>query len=215
MLNGQSLEKVIAHCVPGIKNVKKIMLPDLDAVFVAIKLATTGQGYPMDRKCPQCQHENTMDLNCQHLLDTMSRVEDSDCLVDIDGLKVYVRPYNFSMRNTFLQKQFEEQNIINQLGEDVNEFERGQLIAESVERLVSNSIEKIVTPDGIVVEDSDQLTEWIFNITSNQANAVIDQVNALNAIGIQKTYEIVCEECQHTWSESVEFDPISFFDKRL
>ena len=37
LLNGQALENVIRDCAPGIKNVKRFMLPDLEALFLAIK----------------------------------------------------------------------------------------------------------------------------------------------------------------------------------
>ena len=222
MLNGQALEKVIAHCIPGIKNVKNIMLPDLDAVFVAIKQATTGEGYPMDRICPKCSHENEQDLNCQHLLDSMSLVEDTDCVVNIDKLKVYVKPYTFSMRHLFMQKQFEEQNMINKLTDDLDDFAKGKIVAESVERLsqktfelVSRSIQKIELPDGTIVDNQEFLTEWLFKITSAQANAVINQVNILNGIGIKKDLTFQCEQCNHVWNETIEFDPVSFFGKRL
>lgn len=221
MLNGQALEKVISNCAPSIKNVKHLLLPDLDAVFVAIKLATTGQGYPMDRKCPNCAHENTHDLNCQHVLDNMTFVEDADCTLMLDDLKIYVKPYTFEMRHIFMQRQFEEQNLVNQLAQDLDDFARSKIIAESVERLsrityelVSNSVEKIQLPDGTVVTDRAQIAEWLFNITSTQAEAVINQVNALNQVGVQKRITFTCEECAHVWDEQVEFDPISFFGKR-
>ena len=221
MLNGQALEKVISNCVPSIKNVKSLLLPDLDAIFVAIKLATTGQGYPMDRNCPKCAHDNTQDLNCQHVLDNMTFVDNSDCSLELNELKIFVRPYTFEMRHIFMQRQFEEQNLVNQLSTELDDFARSKIIAESVERLsrityelVSRSVEKIQLPDGNMVTDHDQIKEWLFNITSSQAEAVINQVTALNQVGVQKTIQFTCAACAHEWSEQAEFDPISFFGKR-
>ena len=81
MLNGQALEKVLNNCAPGFKNIKKIMLPDLEALFLAIKVATSDEAYEITRECPNCNHENNFNVDCQHLLDTMSFIDENDTQV--------------------------------------------------------------------------------------------------------------------------------------
>ena len=171
MLNGQALEKVISNCVPDILNVKNITLGDLDAIFVAIKLATTGQGYPIDRDCPSCNKTVDQDLNCRLLLDTMSHIEESDTVLMLNQLKVHVSPYRFYMRHAYMQRQYIEQSMVNQISDDIDDFTKSQIVAESVERLsketfglLSNSVVSVELPNGVEVTDKDNIREWMFNI---------------------------------------------------
>lgn len=225
MLNGQSLEKVIKNCVPDVKNVKKLTIPDLEAIFVAIKAATNNGMLEINRSCPKCKHENVFDTNCQHFLDTMTFVEDNDTIVNFDDLIIHVKPYDLEMRQIFLQKEFEEERTIKLLSdsnEDMNEFEKAKILADGVERLsritfslVAKSIEKIdMVKDEISVTDPNHITEWLTSIGRAQADAVIKAVNALNEIGINRNINITCEECGHSWDEKLSFDPISFFGRR-
>lgn len=226
MLNGTALEKVIRNCAPGILNVKKLMLPDLEALFLGIKIATNEGKYDMDRKCPKCEHENTFEVNCQTILDTMTYVEDSDTMINLnDELIIHLRPYTFEMRNLFIQKEFEEERTLRAIDDQnqaIDDFEKSRLLSESVERiasitfrLVAKSISKIVLlRDKVTVTDPDHISEWLVSITKPQADSVIGAVTALNNIGPKKSLPAVCEDCGHSWDEALTFDPINFFGRR-
>jgi hypothetical protein len=226
MLNGQSLEKVIKHCVPGVKNVKALMLPDLDAIFLAIKIATTKGKYEFDRQCDKCKHENNFEVNCQHLIDQMSYIEDSDTLVNFDDtLVVSVKPYSFELRQLFLMREMEEQRTLSAIDENnknMNDIEKAKLLGESVERLskmtfdlVARSISSIsMTKENIEVSDTKHISEWLVSVGKMQAEAVIAAVNNLNRVGITKTIPAQCTECGNEWVEALNFDPVSFFAQR-
>lgn len=226
MLNGQALENVIKNCSPSIKNVKNLMIPDLDALFLAIKIATSNGKYDFERKCPSCGHDNTFEVNCQHLLDTMTVIEDTDAIVNFnEQLIVHVRPYTLEMRQLFLQREFEEERTLKAIDEsnkDLNEFERAKILGESVERLskitftlVAKSIEKIVmVSEKVSVTDPAHINEWLTSINKAQADAVMNAVNNLNSIGVTKSQPAQCESCGHQWTETLNFDPISFFGQR-
>lgn len=224
MLNGQALEKVIKNCVPAIKNVKNILIPDLETIFVAIKIATNEGKYDYDRKCPKCGHENNFDIQCQHLLDTMSFIEDQDTTVQIDDqLIVHVKPYTFEMRQLYIQKEFEEEKLLRSMSLPTqDEFVAAKLAGEMVDRLtrmtfslVSNSITKVhLVNENQDVTEPEFINEWLTSISSTQANAVINTVASLNSIGVNKNVEIQCQSCGHTWDDKLNFDPVDFFVKR-
>lgn len=226
MLNGQSLEKVISNCVPDVKNVKKLLLPDLDALFLAIKSATNSGKYDFDRNCPKCEHENNFEINCQTLMDTMSYIDESDCIVNFnDDLIVYVKPYSFEMRQMFMQREFEEEKILKAIdasNQDLNEFEKARILGESIERLskitfdlVSKSVDRIVmVKQNVTVTDPVHLSEWLISINKQQADSVMKAVNELNTVGVNKEIPAQCAECQHEWTETLNFDPVSFFARR-
>jgi len=226
MLNGKALENVIKNCVPDVKDVKKLLTPDMEAIFVGIKMGTTGGKFDIDRKCPHCGHENTFEIICSHVLDTMSYVEDSDTVVAFDAdLEVHIKPYSFEMRHMFIQRQFEEERalkLIDEQNKNMDELTKAKIIAESIEKmtritfeLVSRSIENIrLIKQNITVTDPAQLNEWLVNITKNQADKVIEAVNKLNEVGVNKKTQAVCQKCGKDWEETMSFDPISFFGKR-
>lgn len=226
MLNGQALEKVIKSCVPDIKNVKRLMLPDLDALFVGIKSAANNGIADYDRKCPKCNHENTFELNCQMLLDHMTHINNDDLTVNFnDELIVHVKPYDFEMRQLFIKREFEEEKLIRAIeasNKDLDELEKASILGESVDRLshitftlVSRSIEKIeMLKEKTTVTSQEFINEWLISITKQQADIVIEAVNKLNATGIMKSIDVQCTNCEHTWSDPLNFDPTSFFVKR-
>lgn len=226
MLNGKALENVIKNCAPDVLNVRKVLVPDLESIFLGIKMATNGGKYEVERRCPKCNHENNFEVNCSHLLDTMSYVEDSDTVIRFgDQLEIRVRPYTFEMRQIFMQRQFEEERMLRSIDEKnttIDEFEKARILAESVEKLsrmtfelVSRSIESItLLSEGIKVVDGDQISEWLVNINKAQADTVIETVNKLNEVGPNRNVQAKCSGCGHEWNENLNFDPVSFFGRR-
>jgi hypothetical protein len=225
LLNGHALETIISGCCPDIKNVKNFKSPDLDALYVAIKAATNNGLIELERKCERCSHENLVDLNCQMLLDTMSFVDDSDCFIEMDQqLLIEIQPYDFEMKQLFLQHQFEEEKLIKMtvVESPDDEFLQAARISESVERLsqitfslVAKSIISIkILETNQVVRDSEFINEWLVNIEKERADQVFDAVKKLNAIGINKNIHFECQNCQHVWEETLEFEPTHFFAKR-
>jgi DNA-directed RNA polymerase subunit M/transcription elongation factor TFIIS len=211
--------------VPDIKNVKHIMIPDLDAIFVGMKSATSNGKAELDRNCPKCNHENTYELDCNALLDTIVFVDVNDTFIKFgDNLTVSVRPYNVEMRQMFIKREFEEEKLIRalDLNKEMDELEKARILGESVDRiaqltfnLVSKSIEKIVIHNqNITVTDPTHIEEWLIGITKAESDIVIDTVNKLNKAGIIKEMTVTCQSCNHQWDEQLSFDPTSFFGKR-
>lgn len=226
LLNGQALENVIKNCAPGVKNVKALMVPDLEAIFLGMKIATNNGKHEIERKCPSCNKEINFEINCFSLLDRTTYIEDSDCRIQLDdGLVIEISPYTFEMRQLFMQRQFEEQQTLKAIDDENKEldnFEKAAILAKSLERmsmitfnLVSMSIRSInIVKDNITVTDRDQITEWLVNIPKSQADAIIDSVNQLNSVGPLREVDAQCDKCNHVWRETLNFDPVSFFGKR-
>lgn len=228
LFNGHALETVIVSCVPSVNNVKSLTQPDLDAIFLGIKSATTNGKFEITRNCGKCQHENTFEIQCNHLLDNMTYVEESDTVVDIDNdIKVHIKPYDFAMRSMLILRQLEERKALTAIEEDTsieNNLEKADLLAKSVEkmsrltfRLVADSITSIELrgKDAQFVTDKNHITEWLTNINKQTADTVISAVSSLNQIGPAKISKAQCNECGHQWDEPMNFDPALFFSRQL
>ena len=226
LLNGQALENVIKNCVPNVKNVKALMVPDLEAIFLGMKIATNNGKYEIERKCPKCSVDVNFEVNCYSLMDRTTFIEENDTKIHFnEDLVVEVSPYTFEMRQMFMQRQFDEQQtlrLIDDQNKDLDNFEKARILGESVERLsivtfnlVSMSIQSItLVKQNTVVTDKAQIAEWLVNIPKSQADSIIDTVNQLNVVGPQRDVDAQCDKCNHTWTETLNFDPVSFFGKR-
>lgn len=224
LFNGHALESVLSSCVPDAHNIKALVQPDLNAIFLGIKSASNNGKFDIDRKCPKCNHDNSFDVQCSHLLDSMTYIEDGDTAVNVnDQLTVHIRPYDFRMRNIMIQRQFEQTRVVNELakeGDDGDEMRRASVIAEGVEKmtrltfeLVAQAITKIDIEDGqrISVGNQDHINEWLVNVDKLTALSVIEAVNRLNEVGPPRSMPIQCQGCGHGWEEQVNFDPALFF----
>jgi hypothetical protein len=225
MLNGQALEKVIKNCAPDVKDIKKLLIPDLETIFVGMKAASNNGKFDLDRKCPKCEYENTYEVNCNGLLATSTIINENDRKITFNGeLEVWVKPYTFEMRQLFIKREFAEEKLLRSIDESnkqIDELEKAKILAESVDRisnitfdLVSKSIEKIVLlQTNETITDKNHINEWLTNISKKEADIVIETVNKLNSVGPNKEFPAQCTKCEHTWTETLNFDPSSFFGK--
>ena len=227
LFNGYALESVIKSCVPDVHDVKRVLQPDLDAIFLGIKAATNAGKFEVERKCEACGHDNTFDVQCSPLLDAMTYIDDSDTVIEIDGqLRVYVKPYDFELRSVLLQKQMEEQRTLRMIEQDeqiTDELARADILAKSIEKLTRLTFELVAKSitgiqmmggDGQTVTDPAFIAEWLTNVDKSTAQTVIDAVNALNQVGPPKETAASCVNCGHGWTEKLNFDPALFFFQR-
>ena len=226
ILNGITLENILQHCVEGIANPKSVVIPDLEAMFVSIKLATTGPMHDHSLKCTACEHENLFEVNLENLINTITYIDITDTVLELNGqLRVHVKPYTLAMRQIYIKRELEEQqtsNALESIDSNTDQFARAQLISQSIDRmsrmtfeLVSNSVTKVVILEtNEEVTDQSFIAEWLSSIGKIQADMIIEQVGKLNMIGINKTLQVMCEECNHQWESTLDLDPTSFFGKR-
>ena len=228
MLNGQALEKVIKNCVPDVKNIKELLLPDLESIFVGIKAASSDGKAEYEKKCPECNHENLYELNCSNLLDRSTFIDEDNTFLKFgEDLIIFIKPYDFEMRQLFIKKEFEEEKFLRSIDKEseksnLDELQRADILGKSVERLskmtfelVSRSIDKIkIVQSGEEVSDREEISQFLSNISKDQADIIITAVNNLNATGVPKEIPVTCSNCAVQWTETLSFDPSSFFGKR-
>lgn len=227
LFNGHALESVIRSCVPGVNNVKSITQPDLEALFVGIKSATNNGKFEINRKCSKCQNENTFEIQCNHLLDSMKYVEESDTFIEIDNeIKVHIKPYDFAMRSILIQRQLEEQKTLAEIENDASindNLVRADLFAKSLEkmsrltfRLVADSITgiEILNGQSQLVQNKEHIAEWLTNVNKRTTDSIIDAVAALNDLGPPKSTTAQCQHCDNSWTEYLNFDPALFFSRQ-
>ena len=88
LLNGQSVVDVVKSCVPNIKDPWLMPSIDVDAILIAIRIATYGEKMEIETRVPTAATMRKFDLDLRMLLDKYQGIE-YDNLVEINGMKLH------------------------------------------------------------------------------------------------------------------------------
>ena len=182
LLNGQSIVDVIQSCMPAIKDGWSIPTVDLDAILIAIRIATYGDKMDISPSCPKCQAVNNYQTELKEALAQCLGKKWTD-MIEVSGLKIRIRPLSYRQLSVKQLRTFEEQRLLEEirrsdLGDDekLKRFNEGfkKLTGLTLE-LVLDSIEYIETPDNNRVQDRNFIEEFL----KNTSKEVFDVINDL------------------------------------
>ncbi|VVC06376.1 Uncharacterised protein [uncultured archaeon] len=152
-LSGENVFEVIRSCVPGIKQPENIPSIDLDAILLAIRVASYGAVFDFTVSVPNTTLTRTLSVNAQKLLAPRNEIWDDDLSIeDETGQKLSIQVIPIPVRNLFqttknifeLRKAINksvdaEQNITNEKGFNST---MSLLAAKPIE-LICSSIQKL------------------------------------------------------------------------
>jgi hypothetical protein len=221
LLNGDAMVKVIGSCVPGVKNPKELVEPDINTLLLAIRIASSGPQMEVPAACPKCNHDNNYQVDLPPIIESQSFSENNNS-VEIDGaLAVHLRPYNFNQRNLSLLNEIQETQAVtviqnnDQIDDTTKFMELGHHVTKMAERtfdIVAHSITHItILKTGEIVDNREHIQQFLKNISKAQADSITDKIKQLNQVGIDTKHTFVCDSCAHEWKQPIDFDPSSFF----
>ena len=220
MLNGDALLHVFNSCVPGIKNVKNLVEPDINLLLLAIKIASSGKFMEIDTKCPSCGEEHQFNIDLNAIISMASKIDEIP-IINMDDLIIKIRPYDFEQRNLQILNEIEESKSLKLIdsNEELNDNNKLKELAISINKManrtfdvVSRSIISItITSTNEVVTDQSHISEFLKGVSKNQADVIIESIKDVNTKGIDSTTNFECSKCGHQWSQSIDFDPMSLF----
>lgn len=183
LLNGQSTVEVIQSCMPNIKNAWDVPSLDVDAILIAIRIATYGENLDLEVKLPNTDisKEFTADLRIS-LGSLLDAVFDSTVKLN-DELSVELRPLNYKQYTENSIKAVEEQKLFSTVNNSaMSEEEKVKSFTESFKKLteltvgsVIQSIEKIRTPDSVVT-DRTHIADFINNTDKDFYNKIVSHL---------------------------------------
>jgi len=220
LMNGQSTVEVLKSCVPALLDPWKMPSVDLDAILIAIRIATYGETMDVSANCPSCGHENDYTLNLVAYLERLNSFEYVP-VIDIDPLTVYIKPYTYKEVTKTSIKALEQEKIFDIINSnDLTDEEKVERFGVSFLKLteltiglVSGSIEKIVTPEGEVT-DKKHIEEFIANAPKEIFQKVQDHMTKMKEELEIKTHSVECSKCQTKFSTAVTLDQANFFAVR-
>lgn len=218
LFNGQAVINVIQSCVPAIKDAGKIPNTDLNALLVAVRIASYGHTMDINTTCTECKNEDEFSIDLRVLLDNL-RTPDYSEVMDQGDLKIVFKPSTYEDQNKSAMEQFERQKFLQQITENnLSDEDRNKVLNESLKQiteltisLISKSIAAIQVP-GAVVDDVEQIKEFLHECDRNVFKQVRDHVINLTQESQIKPLDVECTACGHHHSQEINLDMSSFFD---
>lgn len=227
LMNGQGIVEVIQSCIPNIKDAWKMPNVDLDAVLIAIRLATYGEMMEISHVVPNTAETVDHSVDLRLLLDSIyQRTTWKEEVPINDNITCFIRPLTYRhLTNTGL-KTFEAQKVMQIVNDDkisdedkLTAFNRSfSVMTDVTVKLIADSIFAIKTPD-TVVEDPQFILEFVQNADKDvftKIQARIDELkeaNGLQPMRVEATAEQIELGAPAEYLVPIGFDNASFFGK--
>ena len=216
LMNGQGVVDVIHSCCPNIKNAWATPSVDMDAIFIAIRIASYGSSMDIDSVCPHCGEENRHAVDLTQLLD---RIQPPDYApVEIDDLTFEFMPQNFKNYNDANLVVYEQQKLIAAITDStLTDEEKVQQFNTIFPRLtdmnVGNIVNNIVAINVNVsrVTERHHVKEFIMNCDRKVFAQIKQTVDAFADSAKIKSLAAQCTACSGTYSQELTFDQANFF----
>lgn len=224
LLNGQATVDVIKNCAPNIKDPWQMPSIDLDAVLIAIRIASYGEDLDITANVPGLDQKREFRVNLNTLLQKFMATTFEDELV-VNNMKVKIRPLTYKEFTVTSLKTFEEQRIFQVVNnEKITEQEKLKKFNESFVRLtdmtvamMNNSVVSITTEDGTQVTNPDFIVEFLNNSERSFYKGILDHLEKQKAkFQIEPMKVRTSEEDQEAgaikeFEIPVSFDQSNFF----
>lgn len=219
LMNGAGVVSVIQSCCPEITDPWRMPSIDVDAVIIAIRIASYGSTMKFTSRCPKCNDTHDYGLNLQEVLGRI-RMPNYKDPVDVDGLKIKIYPQPYFDLNEANMLQYEEQKLLQAIqNTELPAEQRSVEINKQVERIVilntktlAASTQYIELDDGTKVTEKAHLLEFYANSSGVTIKKVQEKLAELNSEGAVKPLKVNCESCTKEFDIQVTFDYASFFD---
>lgn len=223
LLNGQATVEVIQSCIPAIKNAWEMPTQDLDAVLIAIRIATYGEKMDIDVKVPGTSIDKQYEVDMQTMLTNISLAEFIET-VNINGLNITVRPITYKEFTKNSMKTFEEQRIFNTINnEGLTEEEKINIFNRSFQNLTQMTLDAIensivsIEVEGETVTEQRHIKDFFANTEKSVFRSVAEHIEAqrekfiIKPILVDATPEEIEQGAPETYDVPITFDPSNFF----
>ena len=182
LLNGQSTVDVIQSCIPAIRDGWSVPSLDLDAILIAIRIATFGETMDMNVNVPETETERGFVVDLRILLDQFSNVSFDD-VIQIDEFKVTLAPLNYKEFTQQSLKSFEEQRVFAIVNNtELSEDQKISAFQKSFRKLTELNIDTVVKSikqievDGETVNDPAMIKDFVDNCDKKFFQGITDHL---------------------------------------
>ena len=218
LMNGEGTVNVIQSCFPNIKNAWKVPVCDLDAILVALRLASYGDELVLQSQCEHCKEPNEHLIDLKVLLDSMhSPVFDS---ITTNDLVIQFKPQIYETINNSNLANFKTQSILQTvMSSELNEEEKtkkfNELLPEVTDlnvSVIADSIESITIDKDTAVTNKKHILDFLNNCDRKVYSQLKTHVEKLATQNKVKPFDVGCANCDKQYTTSMSFEFSNFFD---
>ena len=218
LFNGDAVVSVIQSCVPSITNAWETPSIDLNAILIAIRIASYGHTMEVNAKCPACDTEGDYGFDLRTALDQLQS-PDFKKTVQQGDLEFSFQPTSYRQQHQANAAQFEEQKTIQMIPvSDLPDDEKLRRLNTALKRIteltvkaIKHSIASIRTPSAFVTEP-EFIEEFLNNCDRELFVQVRDHVIELRLASEFKPMQLKCDNCGHQHEQQLTLDMASFFE---
>ena len=222
LMNGRAVSTVIANCVPQILKPLDLVVADIEALLLAIKLASGTETYEVGATCPQCKSKGVFERDIEYLVHQSMSVHSEIVKIPLDsGLIVHLRPNSWDSHTKIQNIAFQQHKLSSiALTDEYSDDEKKEFFSQIVQDMMELNMQLMVdcilgieTPEGII-DNPEFIREYIETLSKATLQQITQEVEKLNDIGVEHEMEVECsnEECGHQWTiHNLRYDPSHFF----
>jgi hypothetical protein len=218
LMNGSGVVSVIESCCPNIKDAWKMPSIDVDAVLIAVRIASYGKGMSVKSTCPKCNKEHLHEVDLTQIISQVVAPNYNN-LVEYDGLKIKLKPQDYYSINQTNMASFEERRIMDTLSDEkLDDDVKNARLAQSMKNLLASntglmvgSTEYIETEDGVRVTETDFIEEFYKNAENKLTKLIEAKLSELAKEGALPPSSLGCDDCKENYDVPIAFDYASFF----
>lgn len=209
---------IIQSCCPNIINAWDTPSIDVDALLIAIRVASYGNSMDIESTCPHCKATNEYTVDLNQVLGNIA-APDYSKTISINGLTIAMKPQPYFSVNKTNMANFEEQRILDTVRDDsLSDEEKSSRYQTHLQRLVDlnlmvmvDSTDYIQTPDGNRVTNPIFIAEFYKSTDRIVTKTVRTWLEEAAKVAAIKPVQIECDDCKKTFDLSVVFDYANFF----
>ena len=217
LFNGEAVVSVIKSCMPNVLDAWAAPSVDVNALLIAIRIASYGHDLEVGTTCPKCGTAADYTLDLRTVLDQVTMPDYSTTLTHGD-LSIIFKPMDYRTQHEINMQQFEQQRLIQVIpNSDLPDDEKIQRLNEAVQKIteltvttIQHSIAAIRTPQAMVTE-LEFIAEFLTQCDRKIFNAIKEQVIKLRQQTDIKPMFIKCDNCGHEYEQPLTLDMASFF----
>jgi hypothetical protein len=226
LFNGRTTVDVIRSCVPNILNAWDIPSIDVDAILIAIRIASYGEKMEMNVKIPGTEETEPFEIDLRPMLDQIAEntIWEERVIISED-LTVYIEPVNYKVMTDYSVMSFDSNRILSTLlqEKDLTEEQRVNLAADAMSKIADatlmqmvHGIKRIDSKDGST-DNPEYIKEFLENIEKEIFNKISSAFRKLNdhnnerSVTIQVPPKYVETGSPATITVPFQFDYSNFF----
>lgn len=182
LMNGTATADVIASCIPAIKQPWFMPSLDVDAVLMAIRIATYGDKMSITVKVPNTGDSKDYEVDLNGVMEQIMSAQYQDVIM-LENMKITLRPLSYTEFTKDALRSFEEQRVYNLVNDDsIPDEQKLERFRDAFNRLTDLTVSTVaksiasVEVDGNTVTDPKHLLEFMQNTSKEFYTKILDHI---------------------------------------